>query len=196
MIVRPLTVCVIAVFLGACADSAVTSRDLGGIVPPQPRTYDVNRLTVRVPGELEVSEANLFYPGADIVWRGEPPGDRHAQVRRIFEDGMRPGAATLDGARDVDVDIEVRRFHSLTERARYSVGGVHSIRFILTVRDAGTGTVIEGPRWVAADLDAFGGERALRADREGETQRVRIVAHLDRVIRQQLGDPLTGAAGG
>ncbi len=175
--------------LAACAETG--SRDLGGLPPPTVRDYDVIGLSVTVPRSLEVSEANVYYPGSDIVWRGDPPGDRYEQVRSIFETGMGRGIRALNGSRKVKVAVEVRRFHSVTEKARYSVGGVHSIRFVLTVFDASTGQVIEGPRLVSADLNAFGGEQAIAADRAGQTQKVRVTDHLARVIRQQLGDPVT-----
>lgn len=174
--------------LAACGNTSF-DRDLDGVDPPQVRDYDVVGLTIVVPRTLEVSEENAYYPGADIVWRGDPPGDRYEQVEAIFEAGMGRGAQFVDGDRDVQVSIEVRRFHSITEKARYTIGGVHSIRFILTVFDARTGQVIEGPRWVSADLDAFGRGRALQADREGQTQKVRVTAHLARVIQRELGDP-------
>lgn len=193
MLVRFLVACLVFLGLSAC-DTASVTRDLGGIEAVGPRSYNVVDLTVEVPATLTVSERNLYYPGSDIVWRGEPPGDRRKQVERIFEEGMADGAGGLDGARDVSVDVEVARFHSLTERARYSIGGVHSIRYILTVRDAGTGQVIEGPRWVAADLEAYGGQRAVDADLAGQTQRVRIVDHLSEDIQRQLGEAAPTAA--
>lgn len=183
-----------ACFLAACA-SPLRDRDIGGIAPPPVRDYDVVALSVEVPRTLTVSEENVYYPNADIVWRGEPYGDRHQQVQRIFEEGMGRGAASLTGSRDVRVRVEVRRFHSLTEKARYSVGGVHSIRFVLTVTDARTGEVVEGPRLVSADAPALGGSRALAADRAGQTERVMVVDHLSRVIVAELRDPSPTAAG-
>jgi len=174
--------------LAACAEVSGTT-DLGGLPPPALRSYDVVDLDVTVPRSLVVSEEDIYYPDADIVWRADPPGDRHAQVQAIFETGFGRGAATLDGDRDVRVLVEVRRSHSLTERARARVGGVHSIRFVLTVIDARTGAVIEGPRLVAADLQAFGGARAREADAAGQTQKVRLIDHLTRVAVAELGDP-------
>lgn len=186
---RRTVIVLVPLWLAGCvAQDATTSS--AGIAAPDSRDYDVVDLTVTVPRTLTVSEANVYYPSADIVWRGEPQGDRYAQIQRIFEDGFGRGVRSLDGARDVTVDVEVRRFHSVTERARYSVGGVHSIRFVLTVRNARTAEVVEGPRLVAADLAALGGERALRADRAGQTQRVRLVDHLARVAVAELGDPV------
>lgn len=181
--------------LSACAAGPRTTGPKG-VAPAPVRSYDVVRLDVAVPRSLVVSEEDIYYPDADIVWRGEPPGDRHAQVRAIFEEGMGRGAATLDGDRKVRVSVEVRRFHALTERARARVGGVHSIRFVLTVTDARTGAVVEGPRLVAADLAAYGGQRARDADAAGQTQRVRLVDHLARVAVAELGDPSPAAPKG
>lgn len=186
---RRTVIVLVPLWLAGCVAQGTTTPS-AGIAAPISRDYDVVDLAVTVPRTLTVSEANVYYPSADIVWRGEPQGDRHAQIQRIFEEGFGRAARSLDGARDVAVDVEVRRFHSVTERARYSVGGVHSIRFVLTVRDARTGEIVEGPRVVAADLVAFGGERALQADRAGQTQRVRLVDHLARVSVAELGDPV------
>jgi hypothetical protein len=174
--------------LAACAVTP-GATDLGGLPPPALRSYNVVDLDVTVPRSLVVSEEDVYYPDADIVWRGDPPGDRHAQVQAIFEAGLGRGAATLDGDRDVRVAVEVRRFHSLTERARARVGGVHSIWFVLTVFDARTGAIIEGPRFVAADLQAFGGPRAREAEAAGQTQKVRVTDHLAGVAVAELGDP-------
>jgi len=89
----------------------------------------------------------------------------------------------------LSIDIVVERFHSLTEKARYTVGGVHSIRFRMIVRDATTGKALSEPRVVRADLDAFGGQQALNAQARGLTQKVRITNHLAEVIRQELSRP-------
>lgn len=148
--------------------------------------YAVREVRVEVPRELQVSEANLFYPVADIVWRGEPKGDRYAQVRNLFIDGIGFGTAGMEQGRPVVVEVTVRRFHALTEKTRYTVGGVYSIRFDLTVRDADTGAVIEGPRFVIADAPAAGGKKAIEEEAAGRTQRVVIVENLAQVIRREL----------
>lgn len=149
----------------------------------------VENIVVRVPRSLSVSEANRYLPSSDIVWREDPIGDRHAQVATIFYDAMQRGTATLDGATPVLLDIEVGRFHALTEKARYTVGGVHNINFTLTLRHADTGALLAEPRRVRADLDAFGGAQALAAEARGQTQKVRISDHLAEVIRQELTHP-------
>ncbi len=147
----------------------------------------VTGVTLVIPPGLRVSEANSYYPLADIVWRGDPPGDRREQIRSIFADAVAAAALDAGSGRPVRAEITLRRFHSLTEKTRYTVGGVHSIKFDLTVRDAATGAVIDGPRRINADVPASGGGRALAEDRAGRTQRVVIVEGLARVLRRELG---------
>ena len=190
---RFIAISFLGVSLTACAtfDPATRSAPLEveGFQTLEP-SFDVTELRIAVPKSLRVSEANVYYPIADIVWRGDPIGDRHKQVLDIFAVSMPRGTARLEGVQPVAVDVEVTRFHSLTEKARYSVGGVHSIRFYLTVSDARTGLEIVPRRLVNADLAALGGRNAIAADREGKTQKVRISNHLAQVIEQELSRPL------
>lgn len=150
----------------------------------------VTSVRVTVPRSLKVSEANRFYPGGDIVWRGDPPGDRYAQVQKIFEDAMLKGVRSIEGG-DVPVmlDVEVTRFHALTEKARYTVGGVHALQFMMQLRDPETGAPLGEPKFVKADFKALGGAAAVRAEQAGQTQKVRITDHLATVIREELTDP-------
>lgn len=149
----------------------------------------VNSVTIRVPRSLKVSEANRYIPRGDIVWRGDPMGDRHAQVQAIFQTAMQKGVSPLNGPASVDLDIQVLRFHALTEKARYTTGGVHAITFDLAVKHPETGALLMPIRTVRADLDGFGGQQALQADARGQTQKVRITNHLAEVIRQELSNP-------
>ncbi|WP_101066102.1 DUF6778 family protein [Roseovarius salinarum] len=148
---------------------------------------------VVVPRSLHVSEANTYLPGGDIVWREDPPGDRHAQVARIFEAAIDRGLAgmaeTGDDAVKVILRAEVEKFHALTEKARYTTGGVHGLRFKLSLHDPATGAPLSRARSIKADLKAFGGARAIRAERAGITQKARITEHLSDVIRTELTDP-------
>jgi len=141
---------------------------------------------VTVPERLSVSEANGYMPAADIVWRGDPLGDRKAQIAAIMKTAFETGAGYLEGSRPVIAEIEILRWHSLTERARYTTGGRHGIDFMLTVRDAATGEVLEGPRLVDGDLPALGGQAAIRAEQMGMGQKVRLTAHLGMIARQEL----------
>jgi len=146
----------------------------------------IDRVIVNVPKTLRVSEANVYLPAGDIVWRGDPRGDRHEQVKDIFETAMIRGAQGLQGERRVELLINVRRFHALTEKARYTVGGVHHIIFDLALADPVSGDIIEPWREVRADLKAYGGQEAIDAEARGETQKVRITAHLARVLQEEM----------
>lgn len=151
--------------------------------------YTVESVNVSVPRSLRVSEANRFYPSGDIVWREDPIGDRYEQVQAIMTDGLTKGVSGFAGDRSVILDVVVTRFHALTEKARYTVGGVHAIQFEMRLLDAKTGAVLLGPRKIKADFDALGGRVAIAAEARGVTQKVRITNQLANVIRQELGAP-------
>jgi len=166
------------------ADSFGTAER--SVAPATFKSYNVTAINVQVPTTLKVSEANRFYPGSDIVWREDPIGDRYAQVKAIISAGLEQGVVNVQGERNVVLDVVLTRFHALTEKARYTVGGVHSIQFTLQIRDAATGEVLEGPRFVKADFDALGGNAAVAAEARGVTQKVRITNQLAYVIQQEL----------
>lgn len=177
--------------VSACASVDTATRN-ARFEPQQPEfiqtlpSVRVEEINVMVPQSLKVSERNSYYPSGDIVWRGDPIGNRHQQVKAIFDAGLVLGTAQLNGAIPVRLDIRVERFHGVSEKARYVTGGVHNIAFSMQLRDLTTGQVIGEPRLVRADLDAFGGKDALRADARGQTQKVRVTNHLAEVIRQEL----------
>ena len=103
---------------------------------------------------------------------------------------MLAGVRGLEGGQTpVLLDIEVTRFHALTEKARYTVGGVHAVQFLMLLRDPETGEALGEPKFIKADLKAFGGTAAVRAERQGLTQKVRITNHLIEVIRLELTSP-------
>lgn len=151
-------------------------------------SYAIQDIRVSVPKSLKVSEANRYYPGGDIVWREDPAGDRHAQVEAIFEDAMRQGVNAMQpGEVPAVLDIQVTRFHALTEKARYTVGGVHSLQFHMLLRNPETGAAYGEPQFVKADFKALGGQAAIKAESQGITQKYRIKNHLASVIQSQLG---------
>ena len=100
-------------------------------------------------------------------------------------------ASTMAGPRQAVVSMEVVRFHGVTEKTRYTVGGTHNMVFTLTVRDATTGAVIDGPRQVEANVRAAGGQAAIAEEQAGRTQRVVVVERLAEVIRRELSAPAT-----
>ncbi|MFW2587050.1 DUF6778 family protein [Sagittula sp. SSi028] len=151
--------------------------------------YNLVSYEILIPQELTVSEANLYYPVADIVWRGDAHGNRKQQIAAIFQNSLSKARGGATGGTDVKAIVTLEKFHSLTEKTRYTIGGWHEIRFNISLVDATTGEVLVANRVVRADLNGLGGRRAIEAERQGLTQKVRIQAHLDRVIRAELAEP-------
>ena len=178
------------VSLSACSPGA------GGVIggTGTARMVDVTQLPsmrvvgfiVVVPETLRVSERNSYKPIADIVWREDPLGDRHDQVKAIFEEGITRAVASFSGDLPVVLHIQVRRFHAVTERTRYTIGGVHEIEFWLSVTNGSTGDVLIPPYFISMNIKAFGGAVAPEAEHAGLTQKVRITAHLEELIVQEL----------
>jgi hypothetical protein len=154
--------------------------------PQMQRSYALRGFNFNALPDLRVSEDESFYPSADIVWRGDPLGPRIPQIKAMFEDAAARNRRFLDGAVPVTLDITLVRFHGVTNRTRYTVGGVYNVIFDMTIRDARTGDVIEPTRRVVADLDAPGGEQAAQLDNEGQTQKVRVTDFLTSLLRAQL----------
>lgn len=202
-LIKAVALGVIAAALSACSGMDVASRNAPLETPRLQATqtaevvrdYSLHSIRFAVPADLRVSEANSYYPIADIVWRGDPLGDRRAQITDMFQSAIAAAGEGLTGSVPVTVDVTLVRFHSLTERTRYTVGGVHSIKFEMTVRDAQTGEVLEGPRTIVADLAALGGYAAIQADQTGQGQKVRIMTHLTSVFFRELTGVTEGQGG-
>lgn len=185
-----LTLVILATaWLAACSNGVVSSANLRAnrdVAVTRLPSLVITSVEIRVPRTLVVSEMESYRPKADIVWRDEPAGDRYNQIKAIFQEAVAHRAGSLHGNMPVVAMIEVQRFHALTQRTRYSVEGLHAISFTLSLRNAVTGDVVVPTHAIRADLRAYGGERALAAERRGLSQRVRIVEHLSRVIESQL----------
>jgi len=207
MLKKLIALGVLALTVAGCADVDMATRNAPMETAPlaasatvaAPRDYRLADIRFAVPENLSVSEANSYYPIADIVWRGDPHGDRGQQIAAMFDSAARAAAQGINGSTPVILDITLVRFHGVTERTRYTVGGVHAIRFDLTVLDARNGAILEPTRRVDADLRALGGMEAIRADQQGQTQKVRVTAHLTALFRDSVlrGLPagVTAAAG-
>lgn len=202
-LVRLIAVLGLGLGVSACANVETATRnaplDLPTVTELEPEvviapSISVTGYNIRVPDSLRVSEAELFYPLGDIVWRGDPMGDRYAQVEAIFEASVLRSIEGLEGVVPVVLDIEVLRFHGVTNKARYTIGGVHSIKFNLTLRDPESGAILVPTQLVEANLKANGGQRAIMADRKGQTQKVRITGHLAAVLQDVLSTPTAEAA--
>ncbi len=152
------------------------------------KTWKLNRVRIEIPAELTVSEANSFAPNADIVWHGEPLGDRREQVGAILRDGLRKGASSLNGSRAVDIHATLDHFHAVTPAAvAQAPAAVHNIGYIVQVFDAKTGEALTPPEATEADLEAYVGSAAFTAAINGQPQRVRIVDHIASVTSSWLG---------
>lgn len=149
----------------------------------------IAKITVDVPRSLSVSEKNSYYPKGDIVWRGDLIGDRHEQVKAILSKSAQNAASKLDGSRPVHMHIKLTRFHGLSEKARYTTGGVHNVNFDVTLLDPATGAVLRPTRSVVTNLDALRGTEAIEADRRGETQKFRLTAYLEQVLLTEVTQP-------
>ncbi|WP_139816294.1 DUF6778 family protein [Planktotalea arctica] len=149
----------------------------------------IAKVSVDVPRTLSVSEKNSYYPKGDIVWRGDMYGDRYEQVEAILTRSAQNAAGKLQGSRPVHMHIQVTRFHGLSEKARYSTGGVHNMNFLVTLLDPVSGATLRPAREVVSNLDALKGSAALEGERRGETQKTRVTAFLEQVLMAELTQP-------
>ncbi len=179
-----LATVVVLLGLVACSgdQTGVSSTAPDGVI----RSYQLADMTFAATPDLEVSEEEGFYPWADVVWRGDRRGDRLQQIGAMFETAFARNKQVQRGNQRVVVDVQLVRFHGVTNKTRYTVGGVYNIIFLMTVRDAASGAVIEPVRRVTANLDAPGGSEAVRLEQSGQTQKVRVVDFLTRVLRDEL----------
>ena len=183
----------LALSVTACASTQKVSSNQ--VIDAAPQTiklahpaFKVQQLSVTVPEELSVSEANLFLPHADIVWREDPSGDRRIQVQTILANAISAGTSQVKEGRAVTMEVRVNTFHAVTEKTRRTVGGRHNINFDYLLRDAQTGIPIAGVQNVVLKFKAYGGARAFEAMARGETQKVRITRHVkDKIFKEMSG---------
>lgn len=187
--------------LAGCSGSMVTRADmdkvglLGAVeqqakdpIPLNP-SYRVTKVNVTVPSSLENTETNTYKPAVDIIWREDPLGNRHAQVDKIMTDALTSGTASLRGNRPVTLEVTVMKFHALTQRTRYTIGGTHHIVFAMQVLDSQTGDIVEPLRVIETEFEAYGGDKAIEAEAKGLTQKVRITKHLQHLIAYEVTRP-------
>ena len=184
---RPIAVALALMLLAGCAGSWEVAYD----DPPRPdetREWRVVDVVTVVPDSLSVSNDNTYAPMADIVWHGEPFGDRRAQVAAILDEGLTAGTRDLRGPRPVTMTARVLTFHGVTPSAvARAPAAVHNIRYVLRVFDAQTGEPLIENQTISADLEANVGTAAIAAAINRESQRQRVVAHIAAVTRGWLG---------
>lgn len=149
--------------------------------------WSLGSLEVIVPQSLTVSEENSIKPVADIVWREELCCDRHNQVDNLMTAALTTALQPLRGSQPVRIELQVTRFHAVTQRTRYSFGGEHEIEFIMSVYDARSGVLLRGPRAVDVTFPAAGGDRALANEARGYFQRDAITDRLTAWAQVEFG---------
>ena len=116
------------------------------------RNWRLDDVLIVVPSDLTVSHANTFAPNADIVWHGEPFGNRRAQVAAILKEGITLGTRELRGDRPVTITATLMRFHAVTPAAvGRAPAAVHNISYMIQVLDATTGDPLTEKQVVQAD---------------------------------------------
>lgn len=188
-----------ALGVSACASTETVSRNAPieatplqtAARAPSGLAFNVSGFQVDVPESLTVVETSGYYPNADIVWRGDAQGNRHNQIEAIFEQAAAQAAAATAGNYEVVAVIEVVRFHGVTERTRYTTGGVYDIDFVMSFVDPVTGAVVSGPTMHEASLRAPGGVEALQLEQAGQTEKVRVLQHLTNYLAQQFATAAT-----
>jgi hypothetical protein len=184
VLVRPAAFVAVIAGLQACMPADMASRnrmlDIPALQPGQVApAFDATALQVSVPASLAVSERDGIYPTTDIVWRGEPLGDRHGQVEALFAEAGAAALATTQPGVPAVVAITVERFHGVTEQTRALVGGVYNVVFTMTLTDPVTGAVLTDPRRVTANLEAPAGFAG--------SERDMVVAMLRDLLQTELG---------
>ena len=173
--------------LAACSGTWETSYD-AALDPAVTRGWHVDDVQVTVPDDLTTTEANTFAPNADIVWHGDPFGNRKLQVATIIETGITRAVDDLRGDRGVVISVTLEEFHAVTPKARAEApSAVHNISYVIQVFDRRTGDAIIEPQRIRADLPAYTGAAAFEAIEQGQTQKVRITDHIEYVTEGWLG---------
>lgn len=170
------------------ADTPIFATSDGPIRVPMAPSYHVVDVNVTVPETLTISEANGFKPVADILWQEDPAGNRYQQVKDIMTAALEQGVSDLDGVRDVVVDVTMTRFHALTKRTRYSIGGEHEVWMELAIRDAETGDLVEPVRKVGFDT-YISANQAVENEANGIDQRVEITQLVEQMIHDEMTRP-------
>ena len=180
-----LAVCLLA---AGCAGNWKT--DYEKVEATAVQNWRISAVSVAVPESLSVSNANVLAPNADIVWHGDPPGDRKAQVKAIMTNAALQATASLSGRQNAQLNIVLQEFHGVTPAAiARAPGAVHNIRFTAQVVERGSNRPLTAPMLIRADLAALVGSAAYynSAALTGEDQKTRVTRHLTQTLRGWLG---------
>ncbi|WP_223191510.1 DUF6778 family protein [Paracoccus thiocyanatus] len=177
----------LALGLAGCATTWETAYEQ--LDPAQAAGWRVAAVEVAVPETLTTSDKNSYLPDFDIVWHGEPAGDRRAQAAAILKEGIEKGSAGQSGRTPVRIVATLSQFHAITPvvRERLQNSGVHNIHYTVQVFDARSGAALSEPQPIKAEFPALVGRAADEAEARGLTQRVQIVDQIAAVTQNWLG---------
>ncbi|RDW12297.1 DUF6778 family protein [Paracoccus thiocyanatus] len=177
----------LALGLAGCATTWETAYEQ--LDPAQAAGWRVAAVEVAVPETLTTSDKNSYLPDFDIVWHGEPAGDRRAQATAILKEGIEKGSAGQRGRTPVRIVATLSQFHAITPvvRERLQNSGVHNIHYTVQVFDARSGAALSEPQPIKAEFPALVGRAADAAEARGLTQRVQIVDQIAAVTQNWLG---------
>ncbi len=174
-------------FLSGCLERQWETSYTNLLSRSTTKSWNVVEFDVLVSDQLSVSEANWFAPGADIVWRGDPYGDRRAQIKEIVEAAAKNVSRYMTGPYPVRIEVEVEQFHAVSDRARrIAPAAVHNLQFKIRVFDPATGGQMVPTDRIRADFPAYTRAQASGAERLGLTQKVRITKYLEDVFKGWL----------
>ena len=94
-----------------------------GLDPTLTRGWTASQVIATVPDFLTVSNDNTYAPSADIVWHGEPFGDRKEQVAAILREAVT--AASAPGP--LGVGSHVGRIEPRVPRAAARLAGTRAL---------------------------------------------------------------------
>lgn len=178
----------LALSLAGCAGSNWETA-YEQVDPAQSANWRLASVDVSAPDTLTTSDVDGYTPDFDIVWHGEPAGDRRAQAAAIIKEGIERGArSALHGRESVRIVATITQFHAITPTVRrMQTVGVHNIQYTVQVFDAHSGAALTEPQNIKAEFPALVGKAGDEADAKGNTQRVQIVNHVAAVTQHWLG---------
>lgn len=183
----------LSLLLSACGGGGLGPSDstyFRGVQVPldDVEQWNVVAVDVVVSDDLSVSEnPQVRFPNTDIVWWEDPEGDRRSQVAAIVRNAAAQAVADLRGGLNVQMTVNVRKFHALTPFARQNgFRGWHDVVFDVIVTD-NEGAILASESGINADIKAYQGAQAYSAVEQGQTQKIRIARRISQVIAEWLG---------
>ena len=182
-----LLLLILPAFLAAC--SGTWKTDYGEPLDiAETQNWRVSKINVIMPASLTWSDINTYAPNYDVVWHGDPAGNRIEQVKKIVYDSARTATSGMRGSVPVIMNLTVQQFHGVTPISLAEApAAVYNMQFEAQVVDARNGAALTPPTKIFADAPALVGEEGLRAIQFGPSQKEQVTTHLVAVFKGWLG---------